>query len=444
MWILYQLVVLVLLAVAAPVLLLKRWGHYAPTLRARLGFADEAPHGHPLWIHAVSVGEVEVARTLVRALHSAGTLVPQQIVVTTVTPTGQERARAALRDVRVDYLPFELGFSIRRFFRRNRPERLVLVEGELWPLVLRHTTRRGCPIVMINGRISDRSFPRLRRLRPLLGPLLDPIRHFGVQAQQDRDRLLALGVDDHRITVTGNLKFDAGAPPTLPALEAAVRGLAGDRPILVAGSTMAGEDEAVLEALQQLSDIDPLLVLAPRHPERFAEAADAAAARGFAVRRRSTLDLGPDSSTATPASMAPETQCQVLVLDSLGELATAYSWATGAFVGGTLVPTGGHNPLEPARCGAPTCVGPSMENFREMEQAFDAAGAWHRVEDSDGLAEAWRRWIEQPDSAAAQSERARVLLQRNQGAVEKTLDLLRIHLAFGADPTDSPRPSLAP
>lgn len=420
MWILYQLLVLALLVGAAPVPLVRRWGHYAPTLRARLGMGRRAPRSHALWIHAVSVGEVEVARTLIRAL--GDDLDPADILVTTVTPTGQERARAGLRGTDVDYLPFELGFSIRRFHARHRPERLVLVEGELWPLVLRHAKRRGNKIVMINGRISDRSFPRMRRLRPLLRPLLEPVDHFGVQTGQDRDRLVALGVDEARITVTGNLKFDADAPPELPDLEQAVRRLAGTRPILVAGSTMAGEDAAVLDALQQLRDLDPLLVLAPRHPERFTEAAEAAAARGFRVMRRSELD--PVSSDAAPAGEA----VQVLVLDSLGELATTYSWAVGAFVGGTLVPTGGHNPLEPARCGAPTCVGPSMENFREMAQAFDDAEAWRRVAGPEELAGVWREWIESPTSARAQSERARALLDANRGAVGRTLELLERHL----------------
>ena len=365
------------------------------------------------------MGEVEVARTLVRALGK--TLDPADILVTTVTPTGQERARAGLAGADVDYLPFELGFSIRRFYARHRPERLVLVEGELWPLVLRHAKRRGNKIVMINGRISDRSFPRMHRLRPLLRPLLDPVDHFGVQTGQDRDRLVALGVDSGRVTVTGNLKFDAGAPPELPDLERAVRRLAGSRPILVAGSTMAGEDAAVLDALRQLGDLDPLLLLAPRHPERFAEAAEAATARGFRVARRSELDLAQTS----PPTDAPH---QVLVLDTLGELATAYSWAVGAFVGGTLVPTGGHNPLEPARCGAPTCVGPSMENFREMAQAFDDAEAWRRVDGPKELAGVWREWIERPESARAQSQRAKALLDTNRGAVERTIRLLEQHL----------------
>lgn len=435
MWTLYQLLVLILLVIAAPILLVRRWGHYAPTLRARLGVDQGAPKRHPLWIHAVSVGEVEVARTLIRGMGDA--LDPQDILLTTVTPTGQERARKSLGAVEVDYLPFELGFSIRRFYARHRPERLVLVEGELWPLVLRHAKRHGNKIVMINGRISDRSFPRMRTLRSLLRPLLAPVDHFGVQTRQDRDRLLALGVDEDRITVTGNLKFDAGAPPALPELEQAVRRLAGNRPILVAGSTMAGEDAAILDALEQLEELDPLLVLAPRHPERFADAVDAAANRGFRVRRRS--DLEP-----APRAQPPNGPCQVLVLDSLGELATAYSWAVGAFVGGTLVRTGGHNPLEPVRCGAPTCVGPSMENFREMAQAFDDADAWQRVEGPEDLAGAWRRWIEQPESAAAQSQRAQALLDSNRGAVARTLALLERHLDLDLRPVRAETPGTAP
>ena len=189
------------------------------------------------------------------------------------------------------YFPFELGPSIARFFRRFAPRALVLVEGDLWPLVLRAARRRGLPVAVVNGRVGDRSFARLRRLRPLLGPLLDPVDRFGVQTAADRERLLALGVEPSRIEVTGNLKYDSPEPPRKPELEAALAAAAAGRPILIAGSTMAGEEEAVLRAFAAAGGgARSLLVIAPRHPERFAAVA---ALRGAAGLRARAAQLAP-------------------------------------------------------------------------------------------------------------------------------------------------------
>src|SRR6185295_12371825 len=235
LWGLYQLAAGAALVVAGPFLLLRRGGHYLPTLPGRLGRAA-GPDGvrGALWLHAVSVGEVGVAATLARALPQTTPL-----LVTTVTPTGQERARAAFAGrAEVAYLPFDLGFAVRRFFRRHEPRALVLVEGDYWPLVLREARRRGLPIAVVNGRVGDRGFRRLRRL---LRPLFSGVERFGVQAGQDRDRLAALGLDSGRIAVTGNLKYESPEPARKPELEEALRDLAAGRPILLAGSTMPGE-----------------------------------------------------------------------------------------------------------------------------------------------------------------------------------------------------------
>jgi 3-deoxy-D-manno-octulosonic-acid transferase len=411
-WGLYQLATAAVLVLAGPFLLARRGGHYLPTLPGRLGGASE-PAGtrRTLWLHAVSVGEAGVAATLARALPPE---VP--LLVTTVTPTGQERARAAFAGrAGVDYLPFDLGFAVRRFFRRHEPRALVLVEGDYWPLLLREARRRGLPVAVINGRVGDRSFRRMRRMRRLLGPLFSAVGHFGVQSAQDRDRLIELGIAPGRIAVTGNLKYESPEPPRKPELEEALRGLAAGRPILLAGSTMAGEEAAVLDAWQEIGGGErALLVLAPRHPERWNEVEALLRAWGTDFARRTALPL-PLPDLGRPA---------VVLLDSLGELAGLYRLAAAAFIGGTLVPTGGHNPLEAARFGVPVAVGSSMHNFRDMADAFDRAGAWRRVADARELATVWREWLDDPEAARAVGEHALQLIEENRGALARTLEML--------------------
>ena len=408
-WGLYQLATGIALLAAGPFLLARRGSHYLPTLPGRLGrAAGPAPAPGALWLHAVSVGEVGVAATLARALPPE---VP--LLITTVTPTGQERARAAFAGrAEVAYLPFDLGFAVRRFFRRHQPRALVLVEGDYWPLVLREARRRGLPIAVVNGRVGDRSFGRMRRLRPLLGPLFDPVGRFGVQSAADRGRLIALGLPAERITVTGNLKYETPEPPPKPELEDALRQLAAGRPILLAGSTMPGEEEQVVAAWEHAGGADrALLIIAPRHPERWNEVDALLRARGLDAVRRSAFP----SPSARPA---------LILLDSLGELAALYRLAAGAFIGGTLVPTGGHNPLEAARFGVPVAVGPSMENFRDMAEQLDRAGAWRRAADADALGAIWKSWLDDPAAARELGERAARLVEENRGALERTLKML--------------------
>ena len=412
-WVFYQLAAGAALLVAGPFLLARRGSHYLPTLSGRLGRAPRpgatpAPAKGALWIHAVSVGEVGVAAALARALPPE---VP--LLVTTVTPTGQEQARKTFAGrAGVAYLPFDLGFAVRRFFRRHEPRALVLVEGDYWPLVLRETRRRGLPIAVVNGRVGDRSFRRMRRLRPLLGPLFAGVGRFGVQSGADRDRLVALGVDPGRVAVTGNLKYESPEPARKPDLEAALSALAAGRPLLLAGSTMPQEEAMVLDAFRAAGGGErALLVLAPRHPKRWNEVDALLRSRGESAVRRTAL-----SATA---------QASVVLLDSLGELAGLYRLAAAAFIGGTLVPTGGHNPLEAARFGVPLAVGPSMHNFREMAEAFDRAAAWRRVKDAGELGAVWREWLEDPEAGRATGERARQLVESNRGALEKTMEILK-------------------
>ena len=447
-WLLYQAGMLGLLTVAAPWLLLRRGSHYLPTLRGRLGRHSSVEPRPRLWLHAVSVGEVGVASTLLRALPPA-----MPVVVTTVTPTGQTVARrllGAAGATEVTYLPFDLGLPVRRFLDAYTPRALVLVEGDLWPLVLERAKRRALPVVVVNGRVSDRGFARLRRLRRWVGPVLEPIDLFAVQTDRDRDRLLELGVAADKVHVTGNLKFESPEPPLLPELEAEVRRLAAGRPVLVAGSTMNGEEEAVLDAFARVGATRALLVLAPRHPERSIEVEELLAARALPMVRRSRITpaamgapaggRGAVPASAEPGSEGPrpralghpeagvagtDTAPAVVLLDTMGELASLYRLAAGVFIGGTLVPTGGHNPLESARFSAPVAAGPSMENFAEIAALLDAREAWRRVRDADELAAVWTAWLDDPASARAMGERAAGLLAENRGALGRTLELLR-------------------
>jgi 3-deoxy-D-manno-octulosonic-acid transferase len=471
LWLLYEAGLGLAMLIAGPFLLARRGRHYLPTLAGRLGGAGRdgsgAAAGGPgasaggaggasgpgtagsepagetgapcpgasgtttwrgsLWLHAVSVGEVGVAATLARGLPP-----DLPLLVTTVTPTGQALARKAFAGrAQVAYLPFDLRPAVARFWRRFAPAALVLVEGDYWPLLLREARRRGLPVAVVNGRVGDRSFGRMKRLRPLARLLFSGIQRFGMQSAEDRGRLQTLGVEAVRLTVTGNLKFETAEPRANRDLAAALGRLAGGRPVVVAGSTMPAEEEQVLSAFTALGGgRRALLVLAPRHPERWDEVDRLLRARGLAVTRRSRMGEGGEAPDA-------------VLLDSMGELAALYSEAAAAFIGGTLVPTGGHNPLEAARYGIPVAAGPSMHNFRDMAERFDRAGAWRRVADAAELGRVWQEWLADPDAARRQGQRAAALLAENRGALARTLALLAPILATLAAGTQ-PRPGADP
>ena len=415
MWFLYQIATILTLIVVGPFLLIQRGRHYLASLPGRIGrYSGDIP-ANPLWIHAVSVGEVGVAHTLAQALPA-----DLPLLITTITPTGQSRAKSLFADrATVAYLPFDLRPIIEKFLNRYSPRALVLVEGDLWPLLLSRVKARDLPIVVINGRISDRSFRRMERLRPLLRPIFGPVDRFGMQSEIDRQRLLDLQVPENRVAVTGNLKFETRPQKTQPQLAEAIRRLATGRPILVAGSTMAGEEEVVLAAFRQIGGGSrAMLVLAPRHPERWPEVGDLVSNQGVSLSRRSSLDI----------STGPT---DVLLLDSLGELAAIYEIGVGCFIGGTLVPTGGHNPLEAALHGAAISVGPSMENFREIAQAFDENQAWKRVHSADDLAQVWTTWLSEPETVAGIGQRAAEVVTANQGSLSTTTAFLDPLLDIG-------------
>ena len=416
MWVLYQLALTLFIVVSGPFLLATKGRHYLATLRGRLGSYGRSSSRRPLWIHAVSVGEVEVASTLAQRLPDL------PLLVTTITPTGQARARRLLgARATIAYLPFDLGLPVARFFRTFDPAALVLVEGDYWPLLLDRARGRGLPIAVINGRVGDTTARRFARWPRIAQWLTGAVDRFGLQSEADVARLARIGLSPHRLTVTGNIKFDSPAPPPLRELEAHLEALAGGRPILVAGSTMEGEEGQIIEAFEAAGGADAaMLLLAPRHPERWPAVAQRLDRTGVDFTRRST----------TPESGRPA----VVLLDSLGELADCYRFAAAAFVGGTLVPTGGHNPIEPARLGTPVAVGPSMENFRDMARIFERRCAWRRVNDATELGAVWREWLLDPSAAMAQGRRGQELVAENRGAVDRTLELLAPLLETMSEP----------
>lgn len=315
-----------------------------------------------LWLHAVSVGEVLAAETLIHAWTAA--MPDWKIVISTTTSTGQQIARERLR-LPTFYFPLDLAFAIRPYLRALRPTLFVTLESELWPRMLVECERAGIAVAVVNARISDRSLPRYQRLRALWRPLLNKVAVFCAQSQQSADRLIAIGVDAARVRVTGNLKYDTPLPQSNRMVER-IRAMLNTAPLLVAGSTLEGEEVILLERWPELLRRVPnaILLIAPRHPQRFDQVFALIHASGMPCVRLSRL---PASSQSLP----PGT---ILLLDTLGDLAAMYKLASVALIGGSFVNKGGHNPLEATRFHIPVLMGSSYENFSEMVEPMLAQG----------------------------------------------------------------------
>ena len=383
----------------------RHWGE-------RLGGAPPFPEGSPspVWIQAVSVGEVQVARRILEELRKIQPGIP--VLLSSTTPAGRRLSARSVPDgSRACFFPLDLPATIRRCLGRVRPRALVLVETEIWPNLLRECSRYGVPVILAHGRISDRSFPRYRRIRALVAPALEKMDLCCMQSQEDAGRILSLGARPGRIRVTGNMKWDLPAPGATAGEVRRDLGLPEESPVLVAGSTAEGEDEVVLKAWSALLDDFPdlRLVLAPRHPQRFEKVARLLAALGIPFARRS----------GGPAGSSP-----VLLLDSVGELRRVYGAGTVCFVGGSLGSRGGQNLMEPAAMGRPVLFGPRTENFADAARSLLEAGAGFRISDGDSLAAAARRPLS--DSAALEEagKRGRELVSRNRGAAERTAGMI--------------------
>lgn len=388
-----------------------RHGKYRHRWRERFGALPATlagGRGPTLWLHAVSVGEVLSAAPLVAALRRDHP--DWRIVVSTTTRTGREMAETRLTGAAgVFYFPLDFGWVVRRVLRHLRPSLVVVVETEIWPNLTRLCGEAGIGLLLVNARISDRSFPRYLRVRRWLAPVLAGFDRLCAQSDDTAERLRALGAPADRVLVTGSLKFDVAAGPTRDVADV-VEHLSG-RPVLLAASTLKGEDEIMLETLTRLRQrvSDAILVLAPRHPERFDAVTALAERTAWRVIRR------------TQFAGQPAAPCDVLVLDTIGELAALCAHATVVFVGGSLVPAGGHNILEPARFARPIVVGPSMSNFAEIARRFLEAGALVQVPDAEAATREIVELFRDPARRQQLGDAARGVLERNRGAVDRTV-----------------------
>jgi 3-deoxy-D-manno-octulosonic-acid transferase len=407
------LAALVGLPVAAGALLLQRsWRIGVPE---RLGFHPERRPG-AIWVHAASVGEILAAVRLVDALAAAG----YAVVTSTVTPSAREVMRRQRPDLACHLAPLDHPWCVETALARVRPAALVLVETELWPCWIAAAFRRRIPVVLVSGRVSDRSYPRYRRLAWIIRPLLAKLGAIGARSEADARRFQELGAPPERLSVTGDLKLevDLEPAPLAPDLER----LLGPVPLVVAGSTHVGEEEAVLAALAaaESGGLAAALVLAPRHRDRAAEVARLVRRQGRRLRRRTSPGLHPLDAG------------EVLLLDTLGELPTLWHRADVAFVGGTLVRVGGHNVLEPVSVARPVLFGPYTGNVRPAAELVSAAGAGIRVADAAALGPALCALLRDPIEARRRGERGREALLAHRGSAARAAALVASVVASAA------------
>jgi len=422
MYLIYSALLAVGLLVASPYWLLEmlRHGKYRKGFLQRLGKVPESirsPRRRSIWIHAVSVGEVLAVSQLVQAL---GTEFPDhRILISTTTDTGHQLASRRFGAENVFYFPLDFRLIMRKYFRAMRPEFVVVAETEFWPNFLRLANEAGSAVAIVNARISDRSFPGYRRWRFLLRKVLQNVNLFLAQTQEDSRRLVEIGAPSDRVSVSGNLKFDIplpAAPPIVAQLRSALRDCG---PVLVCGSTVEGEEYLVLSAFRHILRTYPaaVMLLAPRHPERFSYVASLAQQLKFQFSERSPWNGEPLSGG-------------VLLIDTIGELAGIYALADIAFVGGSLVPRGGHSIIEPAQHGVAILVGPHTENFRDVVATFESQNAVRVVhpeeeDEPDELSDAIMELLADGNQRNAMGRRALQTLQAQQGATAMTLQKMK-------------------
>jgi 3-deoxy-D-manno-octulosonic-acid transferase len=393
---------------------MSRHGKYHAGLRQRLGQVPErlaSLPGRPvIWIHAVSVGELLAVSGLVSELRQRH---PQhRLLISTITDTGYHLAEKHFGEENVFYFPMDFSFAIKPYLRRLRPELIVIAETEFWPNFLRLAHATGARIAVVNARISDRSFPRYRRWRLLLTRVLQSVDLFLAQTREDADRLREIGAPAGRVRVSGNLKFDVPPPPLSPIVASLRTALQDAGPIFVCGSTAEGEESILLRAFANILADHPraVMLLAPRHPQRFGDVAGLLQSRGMSFIKRSSWN-------------GEALAGRVLLVDTIGELAALYSLADIAFVGGSLLPRGGHNIIEPAQYGVPIVVGPHTENFRDIVGLFQSRDAV-RVAGEAEISAVFLELISNPATRAALGQRATETLHSQVGATKRTADAL--------------------
>lgn len=413
-----------LLYLAVPVIAVRLWlrSRKAPAYAKRIGerFALTLPEFKPggIWLHAVSVGESIAAAPVVKALQQQYPDLP--ITVTCMTPTGSERIQSLFGDsVQHCYLPYDLPLASKRFLKRLQPRLAIVMETELWPNHINQCARLNIPVVLANGRLSERSARGYGRFPKLVAPMLKQISALAVQSAIEAQRFIELGARAETVKVTGSIKYDLQVPENLPEQAQALREQwqAKQRPIWIAASTHEGEDALILAVHQQLLRLFPkaLLILVPRHPERFESVHALCVEQRMRVQRRSTQAL-------------VSAEHQVLLGDTMGELLFLYALADLAFVGGSLIKHGGHNMLEPIALAKPTLIGPHYFNFLEIAEQLLAAGGLQEVAHTQQLAQTIARLWTNKERAEQMSHAAQQVLQRNQGALQRLLDIIQTQL----------------
>ena len=413
--------------------------------KERLGFvppeaAELGGHEDPVvWFQACSVGEVAAVEPIINALREAEPLA--HVVLSTTTPTGRNMAKRKQLDVdALVYFPFDVPFALNRAMSAIRPNMLVMVDTELWPNTMAVARRNGIRTAVVNGRISDRAYPKDRAIRPLMAWTLSNIERVLAQSERDAERFCALGAPPDRVQVLGNAKFDEDMPAVSPAEASKLRidlGLPAEAPVLVAGSTREGEDEKVLDAFELLHQEhrDLQLIIAPRHPERGDNIERLVVERGYAAFRRSRSS---EASASGADDEAAESQVCVVILDTIGELTKVYALATVVFVGGSLVPWGGHNILQPIAQGKPTLMGPWMHNQQDIADIAEQEQAAVTVHSPEELAEAVGRIIGSEAERELLAARGQAMLQKHGGAARRCAQELVELLQEGRDGTDVP------
>ncbi|MBI4454326.1 MAG: 3-deoxy-D-manno-octulosonic acid transferase [Acidobacteria bacterium] len=390
----------------------------------RLGFLPRLPRpsGRRIWIHAVSVGEFLAVRPLLRQLKHENF----SLVISTTTTAANQLAKQHCADVAeaIIFFPFDFSFCVRRSLNAIRPNFFIMVETEIWPNFIGNCARRGIPMLMANGRISDRSFVRYQFVRPLLAPSLLQVQRFCMQTQEDAHRLIQLGALPSRVRVTGNLKYDVEPqrrPERLNQLIREVLGTGSKVPLLVAGSTAEGEEVMLLDMLCHIRERIPLkMVIAPRSPRRFEDVANLLSKEQWSLMRRSFFsDLDLDHP------LRSEVRYDIFLLDSIGELTGVYEMATVVFVGKSLVPGGGQNILEPAYFGKPILFGPYMENFREVADNFLRRRAAIQVRNLTDLTKQLLRLLQNCELRSSLGSNARKIISDNRGAAGNTMHQIR-------------------
>lgn len=423
MHLLYTSAVVLLAVVLSPWFLYQaiRFRKYVGSLRQRMGYLpltfnlDQDPS---IWLHAVSVGEALTARALIPELRERYPNL--RIFLSTTTMTGQQVARTLPGVDAVFFFPFDLPPFVNRTIRLVRPRLFLMMETEIWPNLLRACQREGVKTMLVNGRISVRSYPRYRWIRPFFRRVLADVDRFCMQSESSASRIIDLGADPKRVVVTGSLKFESLETPGALAGRGASRVLryfrvSPSRPVVIAASTLKGEEEPVLAAFAEVKRASPsaLLIIAPRKPERFGDAEAIVRAEGFRVVRRTAL------------AVDAEPRADVVILDTIGELAHLFQVATVVFVGGSLVDQGGHNILEPAIHGKPIVFGPYMQNFAEIAETFRRSQAAIQVAGPGELADVMARLAADSVERARLGAAARALVEANRGAAPRTLEAIR-------------------